>query len=108
MGDLRKIALAADYELSDGEVDNIVYLVCKYTVGWQMRQCDKAVCQLMLGAVKGPEAVHRLVEATAEYVWDHICGEPDEPTAEQLYEHMAPVIAEWFGKTTPEERALTS
>lgn len=108
MTDLSKIDLPADYRLSDGEVDNIVYLVCKYTVGWPMRQADKAVCQMMMGDVKGPEAVAKLVEVATEYVWDHICGEPDEPTQEQLFEHIAPVIADWFGKTTPAERAVTS
>jgi|WetSurMetagenome_2_1015567.scaffolds.fasta_scaffold1781515_1 hypothetical protein len=63
------IDLPTDYQLSDGEIDNIVYLTCKYTVGWQSRSVDVSVMKLMLGTtVRGKEAVTKLVENTCEYV----------------------------------------
>lgn len=101
--------IPADYRLSDGEIDNIVYLICKYTVEWNMRQVDKAVCQMMMSKEKtGVPQIEDLVRVTCEYVWDHICGEPDNFTAEQLYDYMAPMITEWFKITSSqEERSKT-
>jgi hypothetical protein len=99
-----------DYQLSNGEIDNIVYLICKYTVGWDMRQADRMACQMMMCKGKsGLASLQDLVHVTCEYVWDHICGEPINPTPEQLYEHMVPMISSWFENTTSqEERSKTS
>ena len=96
--------IADDYEFGTGEINNIVYLCCKYTVGWQMRQSDLAVCQSMAGEMRGNAGLERLLQVTCEYLWDHISGEPDEFTAEQLQSHMAPVIETWFKSTTKEQR----
>ena len=38
-----------DYEPSAGELDNLIYLVLKYTISGQMRQADKHVCLMMAG-----------------------------------------------------------
>jgi hypothetical protein len=96
--------IPADYRLSDGEIDNIVYLVCKYTVEWNMRQVDKMVCQRMMSEEKtGVSQIQDLVCVTCEYVWDHICGEPDTFTPESLVEHMAPMISSWFENTSSQE-----
>jgi hypothetical protein len=99
-----------DYKLSDGEIDNIVYLVCKYTVEWNMRPADKTVCQMMMDKTKsGTAQVENLISITCEYVWDHICGEPDTFTPVSLYDHMVPMITEWFEVTSSqEERSKTS
>lgn len=106
---LQDLPLASDYKLTDGEIDNIVYVVCKYTVGWQMRKADLQVCRSMLGdKLRGAEALHKLVQVTCEYVWDHIAGEPDNTSPEALYEHIAPAIAEWWKETTPEQRDSTA
>ena len=101
------ISLPEGYKPSEGEINNFVYLVCKYTVGWMMRGADLAVCQMMTGPIVGKQGLEKLLEQTTEYVWDHICGEPEEPTAEQLALHMKPVLEEWYSKSTPEERAVT-
>lgn len=97
-----------DYAPSEGEIDNLVYMVCKYTVGWGMRACDLAAVK-MTGPreVRGEEGLRALTRAACEYVWDHICGEPEEPTADDLYAHMAPMLSEWYANSTPEERAST-
>jgi len=106
-----KTPIADDYELGEGEINNVVYLVLKYTVGWGMRACDLAVCKLMAEGpdqkIRGNEGLEKLVRETCEYAWDHIAGEPDEPTTEQLYEHIAPVITEWYEKTPAEQRQIT-
>lgn len=101
------LSLPADYKMTDGEIDNIVYLTCKYTIGWNMRQADLHVCKRLMGDAMGPQAVHKLLEATAEYLWDHVCGEPEHFTAQQLYDHMAPAILEFF-TFTPSVRNATS
>lgn len=102
------LKLPADYKPSSGELDNICYLVLKYTVGWQMRQADLQVCLLMAGDIVGDEGISRFVEVTCEYAWDHITGSPTEPTAEQLFDSIAPALRTWYENTTPEQRAVTS
>lgn len=99
-----------DYVPSEGELNNIVYLVCKYTANWPMRTADLSVCLLMAGGqeeIIGNEGLTRLVEQTCEYVWDHICGEPEEPTADQFFDHIKPILQHWYSNTTPEDRANT-
>lgn len=103
-----ELPVADDYVPSEGELNNIVYLICKYTVGWQMRTADLAVCVLMAGgqeAIVGNAGLTKLVEETCEYVWDHICGEPEEPTADQFFDHIKPALQAWYAESTPEERA---
>lgn len=107
-----ELNLPDDYKLSDGEIDNIVYLACKYAIGWPMRQADLHVCRMMAGfnnenPPTGQEAVEKLLETTCEYLWDHICGEPDEFNTGQLVEHMTPVLNDWYSNTTPEDRSKT-
>lgn len=100
-----------NYSPSDGELNNFVYLCCKYTVGWGMRQADLAICLMLAGgkeAIKGNEGLSKLCDVTCEYLWDHICGEPEEPTAEKLFEHIKPILGEWYNKTTPEQRTNTA
>lgn len=107
-----ELNLPEDYKLSDGEIDNIVYLTCKYTVQWPMRQVDLQVCKTMAGLDKtdpptGSEAVEKLLRQTCEYLWDHVCGEPDEFDTDKLVEHMVPALNQWYSTTTPEERSKT-
>lgn len=102
-----KIAVPDDYEPTPGEINNLVYLTCKYTIGWGMRAADLAVVQTMVPEPRGAAGVTELLERTCEYLWDHIAGEPDEFTPAQLVEHMRPVLEEWYAGTTPEERAST-
>ena len=107
-----ELNLPEDYKLSEGEIDNIVYLTCKYTVQWPMRQVDLQVCKMMAGLDKptpptGSKAVGKLLEVTCDYLWDHVCGEPDDFTAKSLFEHMEPALKQWYSSTTPEDRAKT-
>jgi hypothetical protein len=100
-----EIVVPNDYTPSAGEVNNIVYLTCKHTCGWPMRMADLAVCTMMAGEMKGQEGLQKLFEVTIEYVWDHICGEPEETTTDDFAKHLGPILEEWFQKTTPEDRA---
>ena len=103
------LPIADDYVPSDGELNNIVYVVCKYTVGWNMRACDLSICLLMAGgqeAIIGDGGITKLAE-TCEYCWDHIAGEPDDFDADKLFDHIKPFLLEWYNETTPEDRAKT-
>jgi len=102
------IELSEDYEPSAGEIDNLVYLTCKYTCGWPMRQADLHICRMMAGDVHGPAGISRLVEITCEYCWDHVCGEPEDTSTEKFFEHMKPMLEHWYANTTREERSKTS
>ena len=105
-----ELPIADDYKPTPGELDNFVYLTSKYTVGWIPRAADHAVCLMMAGGadeIVGNEGLTKLCETTCEYLWDHICGEPEEPTAEALFDHIKPVLQEWYSNSTPEDRAKT-
>ncbi len=104
------IDVPEDYEPSEGELNNFVYLVCKYTVNWQIRACDLAVCTMMASTgspIRGSAGLARLLDVTCEYAWDHLAGEPDEKSPEDFAKHMVPLLEEWYTKSTPEERAVT-
>lgn len=101
------LGIADDYVPSDGELDNLVYLVLKYTVGWPMRPTDKLVCLTMAGPVVGTAGIENLIRQTCEYAWDHIAGEPDEFSPDDLYSHMAVAIEKWYASTSVMERADT-
>jgi hypothetical protein len=96
-----------DYEVTPGEIDNIVYLTCRYTVGWPYRAVDLAIIQLMTPPGRGTEYINRLVINTCEYLWDHVCGEPDEFSSEDLVRHIIPLLHEWYTSTTPNLRQDT-
>lgn len=97
-----------DYVPSDGEVDNLVYLTLKYGAGWPMRGCDLTIVKMMAGNVRGSAGLSRLVYAACEYAWDHILGEPDGVTSEDMFGFMKPILEEWYSKTSQEERSVTS
>ena len=100
--------IPGDYKVEEGEANNLVYLTLKYTVGWQMRAADFGVMLLMQnGQITGTQGIQKLVEDTCEYAWDHIAGEPDDTSTEQLIEHITPIIEEWYKGTTPEQRQNT-
>jgi hypothetical protein len=80
-------------------------------VGWAMRQCDLAVCVALAGgkdAIVSDAGLSKLCEVTCEYLWDHVCGEPDVWTSEDLFEHIKPCLQNWYNTSTPEERAKTT
>jgi hypothetical protein len=99
--------LPDDYEPTDGELDNIIYLIMKYSVGWMMRQADKFSVLLMSEKEKGPDKIKSVIDNTAEYSWDHIAGEPDEFKPKDIVEHAMPYLSDWFNGTTQEERSDT-
>lgn len=101
------VQLPEDYSPSDGEIDNITYLTCKYACGWPMRQADLAVCKRMTGEIRGSAGISKYVETVCEYLWDHICGEPEEVSAEDFFKHMKPMLESWYSQTTPEDRSKT-
>ena len=101
------IEIPDDYKPSDGELDNLVYLALKYGANWQMRGCDKQVVLVMCENTIGSVGISKVLETACEYAWDHILGEPDEGTPEDMYNHLKPLIEEWYSKSTVEERANT-
>jgi hypothetical protein len=102
------LGIPHDYRLEDGEIDNLVYLTCKYSASWGMRAADLAVCQMLAGSpLFGESGVSRLVNVTTRYLWDHILGEPGGTYADDMYAHMVPMLEEWYRLASPEERKST-
>jgi len=58
-------------------------------------------------AIKGTEGLSRLCEVTCEYLWDHVCGEPEDTSSEGFFNHIKPLLQTWYESQTAEERALT-
>jgi hypothetical protein len=105
-----ELPVADDYTPSAGELNNFVYLVCKYTVGWIPRSCDHDICVMMAGGsdnIKGNEGLSELCMHTCEFCWDHIAGEPEEFDADKLFDHIKPILNEWYANSTVEDRAKT-
>ena len=103
------LPIAPDYKPSEGELDNLVYLTLKYTVGWGMRVCDKSICLMMASdSLAGNEGISKLVETACEYAWDHLAGKPEDMSPADFFNHIKPMLLEWYKTSTPEERAITA
>ena len=104
-----KLNVPDDYIVGDGEANNLVYLILKYTIDWQMRECDLQVMLMMQERpITGTEGIKKLISDTCDYAWDHISGEPDEFSPEDLIKHITPAIENWYANSTPEERQNTA
>jgi hypothetical protein len=85
MPDKKLLVDPATHVPTINELNNLCYLSFKYIAGWHMRQCDFAVVTMMGGT---PTSVNDIDTqygpALAEYIWDHILGEPDDFTVEDI------------------------
>jgi len=74
------------HKVTEAELNNIAYLAFRYLGHWQMRSIDFLVVQrLMIRDVESTTDVDEVFcPALAEYIWDHILGEPDYPTRESV------------------------
>ena len=52
--------------------------------------------------------IDKLVRESCEYAWDHLAGEPDDFSVDDLYEHVKEGFENWYASSTPEERTSTS
>jgi hypothetical protein len=72
---------------TEGELNNLCHLSMRYTINWTMRHADFAIVRMMGGE---PQTVRELDEKfipeLADYMWDHLMGEPETPTPEMLTE----------------------
>ena len=104
------LAYGACHAPHQGPQDLIRHYDTVFAEGWDVERERRRLLELARRDKKarGQEAVENLLEVATEYVWDHICGEPEEPSQEQLFDAMVPLLNEWFSKTTPEERAKTT
>lgn len=105
-----ELPIPDDYVPTPGELDNFVYLTSKYTVGWIPRSADHAICLQMAGGadkIIGNSGLTKLCEETCEYLLDHICGNPENPTVDELFDYMKPTLQQWYNNSTPEQRAST-
>ncbi len=105
-----ELPVADDYVPSEGELDNFVYLCCKYGGNWGMRRTDLAICLLMAGgceSIVGNAGLTRLCEVTCEYLWDHICGEPEEVSPDDIFDHLKPLLKTFYEGTTVADRSNT-
>tara|TARA_R110000751_G_scaffold93925_2_gene183319 strand:- start:324 stop:818 length:495 start_codon:yes stop_codon:yes gene_type:complete len=70
---------------TDGELNNLCYLSMRYIANWPMRNVDFNVVKMMSGDPPTVEALSdQFIPNLVEYVWDHIMGEPADPTVEDI------------------------
>lgn len=96
----------AKHKPTEGELNNLSYLSMKFIAGWGMRSADFAVVKTMGGK---PATVNDLdkqfIPQLAEYIWDHLMGEPDEPSTKDV---EAAVKAVRAGLYAMDEKARNS
>lgn len=82
----RPMQVGEDHVPTAGERNNLCYLSMKYIVGWQMRACDFALVDMM--GVESSTTMAGLRDGycnvLADYIWDHLLAEPEEPTADEI------------------------
>ena len=104
--------LPSDYIMSDGEMDNLIYLTLKHGCDSPMRQTDKAVVLRMFAqqekAKVGSDGIANLIMEAAVYGWDQILGKPDDPMPLTIARSMWPRIVWSFKHLTREQRSDTS
>lgn len=67
------------------ELNNLCYLSMKYIANWPMRAADFHVVNMFGGTPKTVvELDEHYIPQLADYMWDHLMGEPEEPTTEDL------------------------
>lgn len=66
------------HQPTPNELNNLLYLSCKY-IGFPMRNCDLSIVNSMSGGT-----LEGFKSAAAEYIWDHLMGEPESPTQEDV------------------------
>jgi len=81
--------IVVDYDThrpTESEINNLCYLSMKFLVQFSMRTCDLKVVELMAGGLieSIAELNDRYIPALADYIWDHLMGKPEDPTADDL------------------------
>lgn len=81
------------HQPTDNELNNLCYLSCKYICGWSMRECDLAVVRQL-----GGNDLEKFKEALADYIWDHLMGEPDEISQEEVKKAVDAITLHLYGQ----------
>jgi len=64
---------------TDNELNNLSYLCFKYVANWDMRAVDFKMVKEMSGPVLSVSQLsEKFLPSLADYIWDHILGEPEE------------------------------
>jgi len=75
----------ATHKPTEEELNNLCYLSFKHIIAWHMRATDYHIVRMMGG---DPQTVDELKEKfipeLAQYIWDHMMGEPEDPTSEDI------------------------
>jgi hypothetical protein len=104
--------LPSDYLMSDGEMDNLIYLTLKHGCHSFMRPTDKAVVLRMFAQQKkakvGADGIANLIMEAAVYGWEHMLGKPNDPLPLTIASSMWPRIVWSFKHFTREQRSDTS
>jgi hypothetical protein len=83
---------------TDNELNNLTYLSMKYIIGWPMRLTDFAVVKMMGGEVASVKGLdEKFIPEMANYMWDHLMGEPDDLKVDDLISAIQAVRDMLFG-----------
>jgi len=68
------------------ELNNLTYLSMKFVIGWPMRLADYVVIRGLAG--DGPFRYDQLktefLPHLAQYMWDHLMAEPEDPDVDKV------------------------
>lgn len=98
----------ATHRPTNGELNNLTYLSMKYLIGWGMRAVDLAVILHMTSPMENVnELESKFIPVLADYMWDHLMGEPESPTADDLAVAICVVRDLLYGQPEFERNAVS-
>jgi len=105
-----ELPVSDNYNPNAWELNRFVYLISKHTIGCTPRAIDHKMCLMLAGGInhiRGNEGLSKLCQATCDYLRDHICG-LDETHTQRFFDHVKPLLQEWYNNSTKEERSVYS
>jgi hypothetical protein len=74
-----------DHKPTVEELNNITYLSMKWLINWPMRDIDFVMIYKLAGEINTLKDIdEKFIPTLAEYMWDHVLGEPEDPTIDDI------------------------
>lgn len=74
-----------DHVPTEAELNNIAYMSMRYLVSWPLRSSDFQIIMHLVGKVKCMSDIEDVfIPVLAEYIWNHLMGEPRMPTVDDV------------------------
>jgi len=85
---------------TDNELNNLTHLSFRFILGLPtFRACDFMMVKMMAGKVESVRQLDKkFIPALADYMWDHMMGEPDELSEEDVEKMVKALRDQLYGQ----------